>query len=278
MILDLPGNDVCADCPCKYPDWSSINLGIMICTECAGLHRGLGTHISKVRSIEMDVWPEKQLVYFYRLGGNKAVNRRWEARLDNFDKPGEGDVRAIREFIKEKYVQRRYYSKDGSGNGGQKSESEDEDDKSDDSDESHERQRQRREKKKRERREKKEKKRKKKKKKKKKGYKSSSDEDEDIEEEKFPHNKNDKDIDDVNPATTKVEEQIIPMITAVAEQDVTPKKVDSSINELMTFLESGPNLNGDGNEEAEEDMLKRFDVGGVSEDPSEINDMDMLFQ
>eukprot|EP00468_Gymnochlora_sp_CCMP2014_P013502 CAMPEP_0167768238 /NCGR_PEP_ID=MMETSP0110_2-20121227/16524_1 /TAXON_ID=629695 /ORGANISM="Gymnochlora sp., Strain CCMP2014" /LENGTH=236 /DNA_ID=CAMNT_0007656825 /DNA_START=62 /DNA_END=770 /DNA_ORIENTATION=- len=236
MILDLPGNDVCADCPCKYPDWSSINLGIMI----SGLHRGLGTHISKVRSIEMDVWPEKQLVYFYRLGGNKAVNRRWEARLDNFDKPGEGDVRAIREFIKEKYVQRRYYSKDGSGNGGQKSESEDEDDKSDDSDESHERQRQRREKKKRERREKKEK-------------------------------KNDKDIDDVNPATTKVEEQIIPMITAVAEQDVTPKKVDSSINELMTFLESGPNLNGDGNEEAEEDMLKRFDVGGVSEDPSEIN-------
>jgi len=87
MILKLPGNTECAECSCKYPDWSSINLGVMICTECAGIHRGLGTHISKVRSIEMDVWPEQQLINFFRLGGNTKVNLHWEASLKKSAKP-----------------------------------------------------------------------------------------------------------------------------------------------------------------------------------------------
>ncbi|KAK1919798.1 hypothetical protein P3342_002091 [Pyrenophora teres f. teres] len=44
-------NKICADCGTEIKvDWVSINLGIIICIECSGIHRSLGTHITKVRS------------------------------------------------------------------------------------------------------------------------------------------------------------------------------------------------------------------------------------
>ena len=55
-FLDVPGNDKCADCGSKKPKWASINLGIMLCIECSGIHRSLGVHISKVRSVTLDDW------------------------------------------------------------------------------------------------------------------------------------------------------------------------------------------------------------------------------
>lgn len=42
-------NKYCADCEAKQPRWASWNLGIFLCIRCAGLHRNLGVHISKVR-------------------------------------------------------------------------------------------------------------------------------------------------------------------------------------------------------------------------------------
>src|SRR5271163_4973829 len=48
------------------PDWASINLGILVCKECSGVHRSLGTHISKVRSLTLDKWaPEPLLVTLF---------------------------------------------------------------------------------------------------------------------------------------------------------------------------------------------------------------------
>ncbi len=56
-IKQIPGNGFCADCDQTNPTWASLNLGALICMDCASLHRNLGTHLSRVRSLELDEWP-----------------------------------------------------------------------------------------------------------------------------------------------------------------------------------------------------------------------------
>lgn len=45
----------------KGPRWASWNLGIFICIRCAGFHRNLGVHISKVKSVNLDSWTGEQI-------------------------------------------------------------------------------------------------------------------------------------------------------------------------------------------------------------------------
>ena len=40
------------------PDWASTNLGVVFCIECSGMHRGMGVHVSKVKSLTLDRWHE----------------------------------------------------------------------------------------------------------------------------------------------------------------------------------------------------------------------------
>lgn len=47
-LLDLPSNRACADCATGRPAWASLNTGLFLCMRCAGAHRSLGTHVSKV--------------------------------------------------------------------------------------------------------------------------------------------------------------------------------------------------------------------------------------
>ncbi|KXJ80801.1 hypothetical protein RP20_CCG023446 [Aedes albopictus] len=53
----VPGNGYCVDCDSPNPEWASLNLGVLMCIECSGVHRNLGSHISKVRSLGLDEWP-----------------------------------------------------------------------------------------------------------------------------------------------------------------------------------------------------------------------------
>ena len=59
-IKILPGNDKCVDCGSAHPQWASVTFGALMCLECSGAHRGMGVHISFVRSVTMDSWNEKQ--------------------------------------------------------------------------------------------------------------------------------------------------------------------------------------------------------------------------
>lgn len=68
----LPGNKKCVDCPAVNPEWASVTLGILVCLECAGHHRSLGTHVSFIRSVTMDAWTKDQLRRMQVAGGNDA--------------------------------------------------------------------------------------------------------------------------------------------------------------------------------------------------------------
>ncbi|XP_030960098.1 ADP-ribosylation factor GTPase-activating protein AGD4-like isoform X6 [Quercus lobata] len=82
ILRGIPGNDICAECSTPEPDWASLNLGILLCIECSGVHRNLGVHISKVRSLTLDVkvWEPTVLDLFQNLG-NSFCNSVWEGLL-----------------------------------------------------------------------------------------------------------------------------------------------------------------------------------------------------
>ncbi|KAJ8602940.1 hypothetical protein CTAYLR_001520 [Chrysophaeum taylorii] len=71
-LLALPDNRVCFDCPQKKPMWASSTFGVFICLDCAGGQRRLGTHLTFVRSVDMDEWTPEQLEAM-KLGGNKRA-------------------------------------------------------------------------------------------------------------------------------------------------------------------------------------------------------------
>ncbi|MGH0153948.1 UNVERIFIED_CONTAM: hypothetical protein FKN15_045219 [Acipenser sinensis] len=78
LVQQGAGNQQCCDCSQAEPRWASINLGITLCIECSGIHRSLGVHLSKVRSLTLDSWEPEQLKLVCGLG-NDAINQIFEA-------------------------------------------------------------------------------------------------------------------------------------------------------------------------------------------------------
>ena len=112
--LKRPENQLCADCPSRQPRWASVNLGIFICTNCSGIHRSLGVHISFVRSTTLDTWKEKQVVDMETMGNDRA-NAYWEASLPPGAKPTSSALPVVEKYIRAKYDRKMYAdsSRDG---------------------------------------------------------------------------------------------------------------------------------------------------------------------
>ena len=62
------------------PQWTSTNFGVLLCIECSGIHRSLGVHVSKVRSLMLDKWEPESLGVMLKLG-NFKTNSIYEAKL-----------------------------------------------------------------------------------------------------------------------------------------------------------------------------------------------------
>ncbi|XP_018083368.1 arf-GAP with coiled-coil, ANK repeat and PH domain-containing protein 3 isoform X2 [Xenopus laevis] len=114
-VQSIAGNDQCCDCGQTDPRWASINLGITLCIECSGIHRSLGVHFSKVRSLTLDSWEPELLKLMCELG-NSTINQIYEAKCEHLGlkKPTSGCSRQNKEiWIKAKYVEKKFLKRLG---------------------------------------------------------------------------------------------------------------------------------------------------------------------
>ncbi|XP_058099594.1 ADP-ribosylation factor GTPase-activating protein AGD12-like isoform X1 [Magnolia sinica] len=104
-LLLKSDNRTCADCGAPDPKWASANIGVFICLKCCGVHRSLGTHISKVLSVTLDDWSDDEIDFMSEVGGNISANAIYEAYLPKgFSKPGPNSSHEERmNFIRSKY-------------------------------------------------------------------------------------------------------------------------------------------------------------------------------
>uniref|UniRef100_A0A8D0BNT7 ArfGAP with GTPase domain, ankyrin repeat and PH domain 2 n=1 Tax=Salvator merianae TaxID=96440 RepID=A0A8D0BNT7_SALMN len=107
-IRNAKGNSLCVDCGALNPTWASLNLGALICIECSGIHRNLGTHLSRVRSLDLDDWPLELTLVLTSIG-NERANSVWEKCTQGRRKPTCESSREEREsWIRAKYEQRLF--------------------------------------------------------------------------------------------------------------------------------------------------------------------------
>ncbi|KAH6891754.1 hypothetical protein BKA70DRAFT_1408475 [Coprinopsis sp. MPI-PUGE-AT-0042] len=113
-LCTRPGNDICADCKARNPRWASWNLGIFICVTCASIHRKIGTHITKVKSVTMDTWTNEQVDSMKNMGNVKSndifnpneVRHPPPPDLDDSSRDSE-----LEKYIRGKYEYRKFCDK-----------------------------------------------------------------------------------------------------------------------------------------------------------------------
>ena len=107
-LLKHPENKFCADCRQRGPRWCSVKWGVFICIKCSGVHRHLGTHISRVKSVSEDYFAPDEIELF-QTTNNEVMNGSLEARLNPADKISPDASDSSREhFIRAKYENLRF--------------------------------------------------------------------------------------------------------------------------------------------------------------------------
>jgi hypothetical protein len=106
-------NNICCDCGESGTRWASVNHGVFVCIRCSGVHRSLGTHVSKVKSTNMDRWSLAEVRLMEAIGNTKAKTL-YEARLPAGTRPALSSSNSgvaddgLKLFIRRKYVDREF--------------------------------------------------------------------------------------------------------------------------------------------------------------------------
>jgi len=105
-MLKEEDNKYCVDCDNKGPRWASWNLGIFLCIRCAGIHRNLGVHISKVKSVNLDSWTLHQVSSMQQMGNSKARSIYESSLPSDFRRPQTDS--AVEAFVRQKYEKKKF--------------------------------------------------------------------------------------------------------------------------------------------------------------------------
>lgn len=90
-LLERNDNTICVDCgDSTDATWASLGFGVIVCLNCAGHHRSLGTHLTLVRSIKLDAWTDEHFQPLTLFG-----NARFAAYLSSL-----GDLQYIDDKVK----------------------------------------------------------------------------------------------------------------------------------------------------------------------------------
>ncbi|KAF9515958.1 hypothetical protein BS47DRAFT_732405 [Hydnum rufescens UP504] len=108
-LLTRPGNDICADCRSRAPRWAAWNIGVFLCVHCASIHRKMGTHISKV--VTLDTWTKEQ-VESMKTMGNLNANQIFNPNERRHPPPPDSDENDrgsdMEKFIRNKYQYKQF--------------------------------------------------------------------------------------------------------------------------------------------------------------------------
>jgi hypothetical protein len=105
-LRKAPGNVGCADCGASENSWASVNLGCFLCVDCASVHRGLGTHITKCKNTTGTYLWGPDEISMMETKGNARVNAEFLASPTAPSKAAPEEDR--RAFLHRKYAKREW--------------------------------------------------------------------------------------------------------------------------------------------------------------------------
>jgi stromal membrane-associated protein len=110
-VVARPDNSTCADCTSTSSTWASTTFGVVLCLECCGAHRSLGSDVSFTQSTTIDAasWSEEAVARLERTS-NVAVNEELEYHVPSaWPKPDRNAPDKYRwDYVRAKYAQRRF--------------------------------------------------------------------------------------------------------------------------------------------------------------------------
>jgi len=112
-LLALAENKECADCGARGPRWASSNIGVFVCIRCSGIHRSLGAHISKVRSVTLDKWTPAQIQTMQEMGNGRAAEIYESSVPEHYRRPTEtSDPYELEQWMRAKYERKEFMKRD----------------------------------------------------------------------------------------------------------------------------------------------------------------------
>ncbi|ORE04036.1 ArfGap-domain-containing protein [Rhizopus microsporus var. microsporus] len=109
-LCQMEENRRCADCLAPSPRWASYSLGVFLCIRCASLHRKMGTHVSRIKSVSMDQWTMQEIQNMKEKGGNAKVNSQIISKDHHLPLDMDDDF-IMEKYIRDKWEKRIYEEK-----------------------------------------------------------------------------------------------------------------------------------------------------------------------